>query len=186
MHSHDNSHHDHAGHDHGIEFKDVNVSFVIAVIANLAFTIVEGTYALITNSASLLADAGHNLSDVLGLLLAWGAAYLALQRTSDLYSYGFRKTTILAALINSVVLIFAAAFIAFESVEKIMQPTAVSEIAIMVVAGIGIFVNFGTTVRSNRQVASSSCRETSLAANRERRPRRSACGPHIGFQVGSR
>ena len=146
MHSHDQNHDDHAGHDHGIEFKDVNVSFVIAVIANLLFTIVEGVYGLITNSASLLADAGHNLSDVLGLLLAWGAAYLALQRTSNLYSYGFRKTTILAALINALVLIFAAAYIALESVEKIMQPTPVSEVVIMVVAGIGIFVNLGTAL----------------------------------------
>lgn len=147
MHSHDHGHgHHHHGHDHGVEFRNVNFSFVIAVAANFLFTILEGVFALITNSASLLADAGHNLSDVLGLLLAWGAAYLATQRSSSAYSYGFRKTTILAALINAVVLIFAAAFIAFESVEKILRPTPVSEVAIMIVAGIGIIVNFGSAL----------------------------------------
>ncbi len=146
MHSHAHGHHSHAGHDHAIGFRNINLSFVIAVAANLLFTILEAVFALITNSASLLADAGHNLSDVLGLLLAWGAAYLATQRSSELYSYGFRKTTILAALVNAVILIFAAAFIAFESIDKILNPTPISEIVIMVVAGIGIFVNFGTAL----------------------------------------
>jgi cobalt-zinc-cadmium efflux system protein len=122
------------------------MSFTIAVAANLGFTAIEGVYAFIANSASLLADAGHNLSDVLGLLLAWGAAYLATRASNDLYSYGYRRTTILAAMINALVLIFVAAFIAFESIDKILRPTPVAEIAIMVVATIGIFVNAGTAL----------------------------------------
>ena len=149
MHSHAHSHgHHHAGHDHhhDHDFRNVSLSFVIAVGANLAFTVVEFVYAFWINSASLLADAGHNLSDVLGLLLAWGAAYLATQSSSATRSYGFRKSTILAALANALFLIFAAAFIAFESIEKILNPTPVSEVAIMIVAAIGIVVNAGTAL----------------------------------------
>ncbi|MEK9824166.1 MAG: cation transporter, partial [Gammaproteobacteria bacterium] len=108
MHSHAHGHdHDH-GHGHPDEFRNVGMSFIIAVSANLGFTILEAVYAVIADSASLLADAGHNLSDVLGLLLAWGAAYLATRQTSKLYSYGYRRTTILAAIINAIVLILVA------------------------------------------------------------------------------
>jgi cobalt-zinc-cadmium efflux system protein len=149
MNSHAHGHHDHDHHhDHHRppEFRNISSSFLIAVAANLGFTAIEGTYAILADSASLLADAGHNLSDVLGLLLAWGAAYLATKSTSKLYSYGYRRTTILAALINSIVLILVAVFIAFESIDKVMRPTPVSEIAIMVVAGIGIVVNAGSAM----------------------------------------
>ncbi|MFT6016984.1 MAG: cobalt-zinc-cadmium efflux system protein, partial [Candidatus Azotimanducaceae bacterium] len=78
-HNADHNHsHSHGGHSHiPAEFNNINLSFVIAVGANLAFTIVEAVYGYLTSSMSLLADAGHNLSDVLGLLLAWGAAFLA-------------------------------------------------------------------------------------------------------------
>ncbi len=144
MSSHSHGHHDHGhGHEHTVEFRNISTSFVIAVVANLGFTVLEGVYAFITDSASLLADAGHNLSDVLGLLLAWGAAYLATRPTSNMYSYGYRRTTILAAITNALVLIFAAAFIAFESIDKILNPTEVSEFVIMIVATIGIVVNAG-------------------------------------------
>ena len=149
MHSHAHGHghghhgHGHHHHDHGADFRNISVSFVIAVVANLAFTIIEAVYAVIANSASLLADAGHNLSDVLGLLLAWGAAWLATRGSTQHFNYGYRRTTILAALINALVLIFASAFIAFEPLDKLLNPTPVSEIAIIVVATIGIAVNAG-------------------------------------------
>ncbi|MDA0979154.1 MAG: cation diffusion facilitator family transporter [Proteobacteria bacterium] len=153
MHSHAHPqghghHHDHShgGHDHNPDFRNASFSFVVAVVANLAYTAVEGGYALWADSASLLADAGHNLSDVLGLLLAWGAAYLATRSSSDHYSFGYRKTTILAALTNAIILICASGFIAYESLEKLLNPTPVSEVAIMVVAGIGIVVNAGTAM----------------------------------------
>lgn len=145
MHSHAHGHHDHA-HGHPQEFKNVSTSFIVAVIANLGFTVLEAIYAVIADSASLLADAGHNLSDVLGLLLAWGAAYLATQQTSKLYSYGYRRTTILAAMINAVVLFLVAGIIAFESFDKLLNPSPVGELAIMIVAAIGIFVNAGTAL----------------------------------------
>jgi cobalt-zinc-cadmium efflux system protein len=144
MHTH--SPQDHA-HDHGpSHLASVNMSFVIAVAANLGFTIIEAIYGFLSNSVSLLGDAGHNLSDVLGLLLAWGAAYLATQQTSAAYSYGYRKSTILAAVINAVVLIFTAGFIAFESIEKFIRPSPIAEVVVMIVAGIGIFVNAGTAL----------------------------------------
>lgn len=135
-------HHSHAP-DH---FQSINLSFIVAVGANLLFTIFEAVYAIHANSMSLLGDAGHNLSDVLGLLLAWGAAYLAAKKTSELYSYGYRRTTILAAIINSIVLVFTAGYIAVESVERLMSPSPVAEVAIMVVAGVGIIINAGTAL----------------------------------------
>jgi|TARA_Y100000310_G_scaffold339888_1_gene433985 cobalt-zinc-cadmium efflux system protein len=121
----------------------VNTIFFVAVGANLAFTVFEAAYAYIADSVSLLGDAGHNLGDVLGLLLAWGAAYLAGKKTSRMYSYGYRRTTILAAIINALVLVFAAALIAFESVEKFIAPTPIQEIPVIVVASVGILVNTG-------------------------------------------
>lgn len=150
-HSHSHSHeHDHGGHGHhhanAHDFANVNLSFVIAVGANLAFTILEAVYGYITSSMSLLADAGHNLSDVLGLLLAWGAAYLATRKSSDAYSFGFRRTTILAALINAVVLVIAAGVIAFESLHKLLDPTPIAAVPVMIVATIGIVVNAGTAM----------------------------------------
>ncbi|MFP6808998.1 MAG: cation diffusion facilitator family transporter [Pseudomonadales bacterium] len=140
--------HNHQGHnhDHSVSLENINLSFIIAVSANLAFTIIEAIYAVIANSVSLLGDAGHNLSDVLGLLLAWGATYLASQKATDFYSYGYRRTTILAAIINAVVLVFAALYIAYVSIDKFFAPSEISEVAMMIVASIGIAVNAGTAM----------------------------------------
>ena len=152
MHSHNEK--SHAGHDlghshnhdHKVSLDSINLSFIVAVSANLMFTVIEAVYAIISNSASLLGDAGHNLSDVLGLLLAWGATYLASRKATELYSYGYRRTTILAAIINSVILVFAALYIAYESIDKLFSPTPIAEIVMTVVAGIGIVVNAGTAL----------------------------------------
>lgn len=145
MHSHTHSNSEHHPHP-PVDLHSVNLAFVIAVGANLVYTIVEAIYGFITGSVALLGDAGHNLFDVLGLLLAWGASYLATRRTSEMYSYGFRRTTILAALINAVVLVFVASYIAWESIEKLVNPSPISEVAVMIVAGIGIVVNAGTAL----------------------------------------
>ena len=145
-HAHAGQSHSHA-HSHGpADFNNVNFSFVIAVGANLAFTIVEAVYGYLTSSMILLADAGHNLSDVLGLLLAWGAAFLATRKSSDTYSYGYKKTTILAALVNAIVLVLAAGFIALESFEKFFKPSNIEAVPVMIVATIGIVVNAGTAM----------------------------------------
>ena len=146
MHNHAYSHHSHDSDHSQVDFNDINLVFVAAVGANLAFTVFEAAYALIVDSAALLADAGHNLSDVLGLLLAWGAAYLATRQGSSRYSYGFRKTTIFATVINAVVLMLAATYIAVESVQKLLNPSPVASLAIMIVAGVGILVNLGTAL----------------------------------------
>ncbi|MDA1302328.1 MAG: cation diffusion facilitator family transporter [Proteobacteria bacterium] len=150
MHSHAGHHHDHGSHAHGAgaeaRFQSINLSFIIAVVANLLFTLFEAGYAMVVNSMSLLADAGHNLSDVLGLLLAWGAAYLVTRKSSDLYSYGYRRTTILAAIINAIVLVFVAGYIAVESMQRLLAAAPVEEIAIMIVAGVGIIINAGTAL----------------------------------------
>ncbi len=150
MHSHTAHHHSHIhhdqGHDHSGSLKNVNLSFIVAVSANLFYTIIEAVYAIITNSVSLLGDAGHNLSDVLGLLLAWGATYLASRKATELYSYGYRRTTILAAIINSVILVFAALYIAYASIDKLFAPTPIAEVVMMIVAAIGIVVNAGTAL----------------------------------------
>jgi cobalt-zinc-cadmium efflux system protein len=148
VHSHtekSDSGHDHS-HDHKVYLDNINLSFIVAVSANLMFTVIEAVYAIITNSVSLLGDAGHNLSDVLGLLLAWGATYLASRKATELYSYGYRRTTILAAIINSVILVFAALYIAYESIDRLLSPAPIAEIVMMVVAGIGIVVNAGTAL----------------------------------------
>lgn len=125
---------------------NINTAFLIAITANLGFTILEAVYALITDSVSLLADAGHNLSDVSGLLLAWGASYLAGKKASAIYTYGFRKSTILAAIANALLLILASVFIAFESIDKFFNPVTMQEIPVMVVAAIGVLVNAGAAV----------------------------------------
>jgi len=137
------AHHDHS---HGVSFENINLSFIIAVAANLLFTGIEAVCAVVANSVSLLGDAGHNLSDVLGLLLAWGATYLASKKAGELYSYGYRRTTILAAIINATVLVFAAFYIAFESIEKFLSPSPIAEIPMMIVASIGIAINAGTAM----------------------------------------
>lgn len=143
---HDLGHSHSHSHDHKVYLDNINLSFIVAVSANLMFTVIEAVYAIITNSVSLLGDAGHNLSDVLGLLLAWGATYLASRKATELYSYGYRRTTILAAIINSVILVFAALYIAYESIDRLLSPAPIAEIVMMVVAGIGIVVNAGTAL----------------------------------------
>jgi len=142
----DQNHHDHLHHHTPSVPLRMNLSFAVAVIANLLFTLIETILAFEANSISLLGDAGHNFSDVLGLLLAWGAIYLVGRASGSDYSYGYRRTTILAALLNAMILLFAAGYIALLSVEKLYNPAAASETLIIGVALVGIFVNGGTAL----------------------------------------
>ncbi len=152
-HHHDH-HHDHEhGHNHGHGHSHAhhapatfNLAFGLAVGLNLAFTIIEAIYAIMANSMSLLADAGHNLGDVLGLLFAWGASWLVTKGVTKRFSYGYKRTTILAAIMNSLILVAASAIIAYESIYKLIHPVVVHEIIVMVVALIGIFINGGTAL----------------------------------------
>ena len=107
----------------------------------MAFVVVEALYGFFANSLSLLADAGHNLGDVLGLALAWGAAYLSKKQATDRYSYGLKSTSIMAALINAAVLLIAIGAIVMEAVQRFLNPNPVQGMTVIVVAAIGILIN---------------------------------------------
>lgn len=134
--------HDHAGHTHQHGIPDNHGrAFVVAILLNTVFVGVEFFYGFIANSTALMADAGHNLSDVLGLLLAWGAAILSRRKPNKRYTYGLRSTSILAALANAVILLVACVAIAWEAVHRFQFPPDVASLTVTVVAGIGIIIN---------------------------------------------
>lgn len=138
-HSHDHSHDHHHAHHH--LSPDHGRAFVIAIALNSLFVGIEFAYGFIANSTALMADAGHNLSDVLGLLLAWGAALLARKAPTARYTYGLRSSSILAALANAIVLLLTCAAIAWEAAQRFAHPPAVGSVTIMLVAAVGIVVN---------------------------------------------
>jgi len=126
-------------HTHNLT--NYNKAFIIGIILNVIYILVEVFYGLLINSMALLADAGHNFSDVLGLLLAWGAAYLAKTAANEKRTYGFRKATILAALFNAILLMIAVGAISIEAIRKLILPEPVQGATMMVVAGIGVIIN---------------------------------------------
>lgn len=131
--------HDHAHHAHGTTRYER--AFLLGVGLNLGFVIIEVVFGLIAHSMALVADAGHNLSDVLGLVLAWGATWLASRKPSKLRTYGFRKTTILAALANAVLLLLATGGVVWESVQRLSRPGVVEGKTVIVVAAVGVAIN---------------------------------------------
>lgn len=133
-------HHDH----HSISPGQVNLAFILALVANTLFTILEGVYGFLTGSVSLLGDAAHNLGDVLGLLLAWGAANLVLVQANRSYSYGYRRGTILAALLNALILVASSLLLFWEAIDRLLAPQPVPSLEVMLIAGIGIAVNAGS------------------------------------------
>ncbi|MDP8236774.1 MAG: cation diffusion facilitator family transporter [Candidatus Erginobacter occultus] len=126
-------------HDHGT--LKYNRAFAIGVGLNLLFVVVEIIYGLAADSLALLADAGHNFSDVVSLLLAWGAALLAARGATERRTYGFRKATVLASLAGAVFLLAALGGIAWESVGRLTDPEPVRGITVIIVAGIGTIIN---------------------------------------------
>lgn len=142
--AHDHAAHGHAGHSHAPA--DFGRAFLIGIALNIVFVLVEAGYGLAANSLALLADAGHNLSDVLGLGIAWGAAVLAKRAPSDRFSYGLRRSSILAALLNALLLLVAVGAIALEAVQRFSQPQPVASGTVMIVAGIGIVINTATAL----------------------------------------
>ncbi len=135
MHAH---HHHPASHSHGVGH---GRAFVIGIALNLAFVAVEAGYGFYADSMALLSDAGHNLSDVLGLAIAWGAAILTKRAPNERYTYGLRSSSILAALLNALLLMVAVGGIVWESVQRLIEPAPVMAGTMMIVAGIGIVVN---------------------------------------------
>jgi len=140
-HGHDHGEHSHSGGHHHGDPHNHGRAFVIAIVLNTAFVAVEFAYGYMANSTALTADAGHNLSDVLGLLLAWGAAILGRRAPSERYTYGLRSTSILAALANAMFLLVACGAIAWEAIHRFSQPPVVAGLTISLVAGIGIVIN---------------------------------------------
>lgn len=139
QHNHSHAHHNHA-HHHGTPDTHSR-AFGIAIVLNITFVVIEFSYGFIANSTALIADAGHNLSDVLGLLLAWIAALLSRKKPSQRYTYGLRSTSILAALANALILLVACSAIAWEAIARFQQPAHVAGLTVTIVAAIGIIIN---------------------------------------------
>ncbi|CAB3644601.1 cation diffusion facilitator family transporter [Paraburkholderia rhynchosiae] len=135
-------HHDHAGHHHHhAPVAGHGFAFALAVALNVVIVVIQALYGVLAHSTALLADAGHNLSDVLGLLLAWGAAWLATRRPSARYTFGFGSSSILASLANAALLLFACGVIVAEAIGRLMNPAPVAGLAVFVVAAVGMVVN---------------------------------------------
>lgn len=135
-HNHSGGHH----HHHVVPNKQGRI-FVFVIILNMVFVVIEFSYGYIANSTALAADAGHNISDVLSLLLAWSAIILTRKQPSQRYTYGLRSTSILAALANAMLLLVASGGIAWEAIHRFSQPPAVDSLTVSIVAAVGIFVN---------------------------------------------
>ena len=134
-----NHHHHHAPPDY-------NRAFAAGVALNVGFVIVEAVFGVLSNSLALLTDAGHNLSDVLGLLLAWGAAALAKRRPSARRTYGYSRATILASLFSGLLLMGAVGAIGWEAVSRLMAPAQPAGKTIMIVAAVGVVINTATAL----------------------------------------
>ncbi len=133
-------------HDHNHKPLNYNRAFAVGVILNLGFVGIEAVYGVLADSLALLADAGHNLSDVLGLVLAWGANLLAGRRATVRRTYGFRRTTILASLLSAILLLVALGGIGWEAIERFQRPEPVRALMVMAVAGAGVVVNTVTAL----------------------------------------
>jgi cobalt-zinc-cadmium efflux system protein len=132
------SHHDH-GHNHG--HTDFSRAFVVGIALNLGFVAVEVVFGFRANSMALLSDAGHNFSDVLGLVIAWAGGALARRGSSPRFTYGLKKASILAALANALLLFVAVGAIGAEAIRRLFHPSAAQGETIMIVAAVGIAVN---------------------------------------------
>jgi cobalt-zinc-cadmium efflux system protein len=158
-HDHDHHDHDHHGHDHHHDHDhdhghahghglghshapaDFGRAFAIAAALNIGLVVAQVVFGILANSVALLADAGHNFGDVLGLLLAWGAHGVARWQPTKRYTYGFRSASILAALLNGLILLVATGAIAWEAIRRLFEPDVVGGTTVMIVAAIGIVVN---------------------------------------------
>ena len=150
-HDHDDHDHDH-DHDHGHQHGHSHMghvhaptsfgeAFAIGIVLNVTYVIIEAAYGFISNSVALLADAGHNLGDVLGLVVAWIATVLVKRAPSARFTYGLRGSSILAALFNAVFLLLTVGAISWEAIQRLSNPEPVAGATVMVVAAIGILVN---------------------------------------------
>lgn len=135
--SHEHSHQ----HSHTINAESLNKAFIIGIVLNLAFVVIEFAAGFWFDSLALLSDAGHNLSDVVSLVLALLAFRLAKVKANERYTYGYKKSTILVSLLNAVILLVAVGAIVIESIHKLSNPAVVPGGAIAWVAGVGVLIN---------------------------------------------
>jgi cobalt-zinc-cadmium efflux system protein len=139
-HGHEEQHEGHT-HPHARAPDSFGVAFAVGIALNAAFVVAEVVFGLLGNSVALLADAGHNLGDVLGLIVAWVASILVRRAPSARFTYGLRGSSILAALFNGVFLLVAVGGISWEAIQRIGQPEHVAGVTVMIVAAAGILVN---------------------------------------------
>lgn len=130
----------HKNHNHH-HVPNYNRAFAIGITVNIVYIVVEVIYGLIANSSALLADAGHNTSDVLGLFFAWFAIRLALKQPQGKYTYGYKKSTILISVFNALLLFAAIIAISWDAIGKFSEPQVVAGTQVMLVAGIGVLIN---------------------------------------------
>jgi len=150
-HDHGQAHHDDPhdhGHDHGahghahvMPTDGISLRMGIAVALNVVFVVIEGGFGFLSNSVALIADAGHNLSDVLGLVVAWGALLLGRRPPGAKFTYGLGRSSVLAALANAGLLLLACGAIAWEAASRLAAPPPVAGQTVMAVAAIGIVLN---------------------------------------------
>lgn len=133
-------------HDHSSHVKNYGKAFAIGIGLNVVYVAVELTYGLIIDSSALLADAGHNASDVLSLVFAWFAMAVATKRPAAKYTFGLRRSTILVSILNALLLFGAAGVIGWEAYNKLYEPVEVAGTKMMIVAGIGIVINTVTAL----------------------------------------
>lgn len=143
MEHHNHNHHDHHHHHHHHEavVTNLNTAFKLGIALNVIYVVVEAAFGFYYNSMGLLSDAGHNLSDVATLAIAMIAFKMAQKPTTERYTYGYRKMTIQASLVNAVLLLIAVGAILVESISKLIHPETVDGDAIAWVAGVGVIVN---------------------------------------------
>jgi cobalt-zinc-cadmium efflux system protein len=131
----------HMTHDHSHHISNYNRAFAIGVMLNVIFVAIEAGYGVAAGSLALIADAGHNLSDVLSLLIAWGAGLLATKPATEKRTYGFRKVTIMASLASAIVLLVALGGITWEAIGRFLDPKPVGGMSVIAVAAIGVVIN---------------------------------------------
>ena len=146
-HGHSGHSHNH-GHAHGHSHAPASYgrAFAIGVVLNTVFVAVEATYGYLSGSMALVADAGHNLSDVLSLLIAWGASVMTARPASARFTYGFKSSSILAALTNAALLLVAIGAILIETIRRLYEPAPVEGMTMIIVAAIGVAINTGTAL----------------------------------------
>lgn len=144
--SHVHGDHGHSGHGHSHAPASFDSAFRIGITLNVGFVVLEAIYGFTANSMALLADAGHNLSDVFGLLMAWGAVAAGKRAASPRFTYGWRKSSVLAALFNAVFLLVAVGAIAIEAIRRFGEPQPIASNTVIIVAALGILINGATAL----------------------------------------